>query len=38
LQEAQGRGLVDRDHLRLWPTPKGQRFLNDLLQLFLKTD
>lgn len=36
LQEAHSRGLVARDHLRLWPTLKGQRFLNDLLQLFLK--
>ncbi len=38
LQEAQNRGLVSRDHMRLWPTLKGQRFLNDLLQLFLKSD
>jgi oxygen-independent coproporphyrinogen-3 oxidase len=38
LQEAQDLGLIDRDHLRLWPTLKGQRYLNDLLQLFLKTD
>lgn len=38
LQEAQNLGLVSRDHLRLWPTLKGQRFLSDLLQLFLKSD
>ena len=37
LQEAESRGLIERDHLRLKPTLKGQRFLNDLLQIFLKT-
>ena len=37
LQEAESRGLIERDHLRLHPTLKGQRFLNDLLQIFLKT-
>src|SRR5258708_5705032 len=37
LQEAESRGLIERNHLRLWPTLKGQRFLNDLLQIFLKT-
>ena len=37
LQEAESEGLVERDHLRLRPTLKGQRFLNDLLQIFLKT-
>ena len=37
LQEAESRGLIERDHLRLQPTLKGQRFLNDLLQIFLKT-
>ncbi len=37
LQEAEARGLIERDHLRLRPTLKGQRFLNDLLQIFLKT-
>jgi oxygen-independent coproporphyrinogen-3 oxidase len=36
LQEAESRGLIERDHLRLWPTAKGQRFLNDLLQIFLR--
>ena len=37
LQEAESRGLIERDHLRLRPTLKGQRFLNDLLQIFLPT-
>jgi oxygen-independent coproporphyrinogen-3 oxidase len=36
LQEAEARGLIERDHLRLQPTLKGQRFLNDLLQIFLR--
>jgi oxygen-independent coproporphyrinogen-3 oxidase len=35
LDEAERRGLVARDHLRIRPTLKGQRFLNDLLQLFI---
>ncbi|MHB8666889.1 MAG: radical SAM family heme chaperone HemW [Burkholderiales bacterium] len=35
LQEAAQRGLIARDHLRIAPTKRGQRFLNDLLQLFL---
>ena len=35
LQEAVQRGLIARDHMRIAPTPHGQRFLNDLLQLFL---
>jgi len=30
------RGLLDRDRWRLRPTPLGMRFLNDLLELFLK--
>ncbi|HEX7951563.1 MAG TPA: oxygen-independent coproporphyrinogen III oxidase-like protein, partial [Burkholderiales bacterium] len=37
LQAAEAKGLIERDHLRLRPTLKGQRFLNDLLQIFLKT-
>ncbi|MBC8006727.1 MAG: radical SAM family heme chaperone HemW, partial [Prolixibacteraceae bacterium] len=37
LHEAESRGFIERDHRRLQPTLKGQRFLNDLLQLFLKT-
>ncbi|HWA14358.1 MAG TPA: radical SAM family heme chaperone HemW [Burkholderiales bacterium] len=36
LAEAESRGLVERDHRRLRPTLKGQRFLNDLLQIFLE--
>ena len=32
---AESRGLVDRDHARIAPTLRGQRFLNDLLQIFL---
>jgi coproporphyrinogen III oxidase-like Fe-S oxidoreductase len=36
LQQAESRGLIERDHRRLRPTLKGQRFLNDLLQLFLR--
>ena len=37
LQEAESKGFIERDHVRLRPTPRGQRFLNDLLQIFLKT-
>jgi putative oxygen-independent coproporphyrinogen III oxidase len=36
LEAAQAKGLVERDLVRLWPTLKGQRFLNDLLGLFLR--
>jgi putative oxygen-independent coproporphyrinogen III oxidase len=35
LREGQERGLIARDHARIAPTRRGQRFLNDLLQLFL---
>ena len=35
LERAEERGLIERDHLRMKPTLKGQRFLNDLLQMFL---
>jgi putative oxygen-independent coproporphyrinogen III oxidase len=35
LREAEARGLIERDHERIRPTDLGQRFLNDLLQLFL---
>jgi putative oxygen-independent coproporphyrinogen III oxidase len=35
LDEAERRGLLTRDHLRIAPTATGQRFLNDLLGLFL---
>jgi oxygen-independent coproporphyrinogen-3 oxidase len=37
LQVAEAQGLIERDHQRLRPTLKGQRFLNDLLQIFLRT-
>ena len=37
LEEAENRGLIERDHLRLWPTLKGRRFLNDLLEIFLES-
>ena len=36
LEEAERRGLIERDHRRIAPTPLGRRFLNDLLQLFLR--
>jgi oxygen-independent coproporphyrinogen-3 oxidase len=35
LDEAERRGLISRDHERVAPTVIGQRFLNDLLQIFL---
>ncbi len=35
LREAEARGLIVRDHQRIRATLLGQRFLNDLLQLFL---
>jgi len=35
LEDAGRRGLIERDHARIAPTPLGRRFLNDLLQLFL---
>ena len=38
LREALQRGLITRDHVRIAPTQRGQRFLNDLLQLFLPPD
>lgn len=36
LAEAEQRGLLRRAEGRITPTPLGQRFLNDLLQLFLE--
>jgi putative oxygen-independent coproporphyrinogen III oxidase len=36
LAEGERRGLIARDHQRVAPTPLGQRFLNDLLQVFLE--
>ena len=38
LQEAEQRGLLLRDHQRIAPTQLGQRFLNDLLELFLPAE
>lgn len=35
LEEAEQRGLIERDHQRVTPTALGRRFLNDLLQIFL---
>jgi putative oxygen-independent coproporphyrinogen III oxidase len=35
LARAESLGLIERDHVQLRPTAKGQRFLNDLLQLFM---
>ena len=35
LEDAERRGLIERDHARIAPTPLGRRFLNDLLQIFL---
>ncbi len=35
LNQAEQRGLLFRDHQRIAPTPLGQRFLNDLLEIFL---
>ena len=35
LAAAEAAGLLARDHLRIRPTARGQRFLNDLLEPFL---
>ncbi|MDT3708117.1 MAG: radical SAM family heme chaperone HemW [Thiobacillus sp.] len=35
LEQARSRGLLERDATRLRPTLQGQRFLNDLLEMFL---
>jgi len=35
LEQAAQRGLLVRDHRRIAPTQLGQRFLNDLLEIFL---
>ena len=35
LEVAEQKGLITRDHQRIAPTVLGQRFLNDLLQIFL---
>lgn len=36
LDKAERRGLLIRDHQRIAPTRMGQRFLNDLLEIFLR--
>ncbi|MBI5752931.1 MAG: oxygen-independent coproporphyrinogen III oxidase-like protein [Hydrogenophilales bacterium] len=36
LQAAEARGLIARDLTHIRPTPLGQRFLNDLLEIFLQ--
>jgi oxygen-independent coproporphyrinogen-3 oxidase len=35
LQKAEQAGLLERDWKRIRPTARGQRFLNELLELFL---
>ena len=35
LNRAESKGLIERDHKRIRPTALGQRFLNDLQQIFL---
>jgi oxygen-independent coproporphyrinogen-3 oxidase len=35
LERAEALGLIERDHATLRPTLRGQRFLNELVQLFL---
>ncbi len=35
LEQAERKGLIERDHQRIAPTALGKRFLNDLLQVFL---
>ena len=35
LDAAEDKGLIIRDHVRVAPTERGQRFLNDLLEMFL---
>ncbi len=36
LDIAESKGLITRDHQRVEPTALGRRFLNDLLQIFLR--
>jgi oxygen-independent coproporphyrinogen-3 oxidase len=36
LEEAERRGLITRDHERVVPTDLGRRFLNDLVEIFLR--
>ena len=35
LQEAEHKGLIERDFQRVWPTERGFDFLSDLQTLFL---
>ena len=35
LNQAEGAGLLERDHATIRPTARGQRFLNDLIEPFL---
>jgi len=35
LEKAEAKGLLERNWRRIRPTPRGQRFLNELLELFL---
>jgi oxygen-independent coproporphyrinogen-3 oxidase len=35
LRQAEKEGLIERSALRIAPTTKGQRFLNELLRRFL---
>ncbi|MDX9739723.1 MAG: radical SAM family heme chaperone HemW [Gammaproteobacteria bacterium] len=38
LARAEALGLIERDHLRIWPTERGRRYLNELLMLFMAAD
>jgi oxygen-independent coproporphyrinogen-3 oxidase len=38
LEAAEGSGLLIRDHKKIAPTEQGRRFLNDLLQIFLRAE
>ncbi|MEO8102295.1 MAG: radical SAM family heme chaperone HemW [Betaproteobacteria bacterium] len=35
LDQAEAKGLITRDHIRVKPSDKGRLFLNDLLEMFL---
>ena len=38
LEQAEQRGLLTRDHQHIMPTQLGQRFLNDLLEIFIREE
>ena len=38
IARAEELGLIGRDHLRVWPTEHGRRYLNELLMLFMPDD